>query len=235
MLDIRRAHHLFPIRSYLPSLVTTLEDPDANVRECAKQTVPELFTGPGVTDAARADLKKELTKKSVRKGIVDIVLAKIAAGPSTPVTTGPATPGPGLSSPTLESDDGVPKKEYVSPSVALMGRRPAAGSGTPGSSFRPTRSTNPTVNTSRPGSRAAVAPPVETPPAESSSSGELKPVYVSSTRQLQLLASANSNILRLPQTRTWRTNLQLWLSLTREKSRNTTGPTGSGPFSESEA
>lgn len=53
----------FPLRPYLPLLVELLEDSDSNVREVARQSVVELFTGPTVTDAARADLKKEMAKK----------------------------------------------------------------------------------------------------------------------------------------------------------------------------
>lgn len=40
----------------------------------------EIFTGQGVTDAARADLKKEMTKRNVRKAILDNVLLKILSG-----------------------------------------------------------------------------------------------------------------------------------------------------------
>jgi CLIP-associating protein 1/2 len=36
-----------------------------------------MFTAPTVTDGARADLKKEMTKKGVRKGIVDGVLGQL--------------------------------------------------------------------------------------------------------------------------------------------------------------
>lgn len=36
-----------------------------------------MFSGPGVSDAARSDLKNEMTKKKVRKAIVDGVLAKL--------------------------------------------------------------------------------------------------------------------------------------------------------------
>lgn len=40
----------------------------------------EIFTGQGVTDAARTDLKKEMAKKGVRKTIVDNVLIKLLSG-----------------------------------------------------------------------------------------------------------------------------------------------------------
>ena len=67
LVHIRRHHHLFPLRPYLPQLVDALEDTDSNVRDCARQSIVELFTGPGVTDAARADLKKELTKRMTER------------------------------------------------------------------------------------------------------------------------------------------------------------------------
>ncbi|KAI6134906.1 clasp N terminal-domain-containing protein [Pisolithus croceorrhizus] len=77
LVHLRRSHSHFPIRPYLSLLVDSLEDTDSNVRACAIPSVTELFTGPGVTDAARADLKKEMAKKGVRKTIVDSVLAKL--------------------------------------------------------------------------------------------------------------------------------------------------------------
>ena len=54
-----------------------LEDSDGGVRDCARASVIEMFTAPTVTDGARADLKKEITKKGVRKGIVDSVLGQL--------------------------------------------------------------------------------------------------------------------------------------------------------------
>lgn len=38
----------------------------------------KLFTAPGVTDGARADLKNEMSKRGVRKTIVEAVLSKLA-------------------------------------------------------------------------------------------------------------------------------------------------------------
>jgi CLIP-associating protein 1/2 len=43
-----------------------------------------MFTAPTVTDGARADLKKEMTKKGVRKGIVDGVLGQLFGNAQTP-------------------------------------------------------------------------------------------------------------------------------------------------------
>ena len=92
MVHLRRAHPSFPIRPYLPQLVEGLEDSDGTVRDCARNSVIEIFTAPGVTDAARADLKKEMTKKNVRKTIVEAVIGKLmTAGSNTDVGSPPST------------------------------------------------------------------------------------------------------------------------------------------------
>lgn len=171
-MHIRRAHHLFPIRAYLPQLVATLEDTDGNVRECARPSVVELFTGPGVTDAARADLKKEMTKKGVRKNIVDNVLAKLVASGS----------GGAQSEGSENGDVGGSiggKKEYIPPSLALQGRKPAGGlasSTGPAGGMSRTVSQGNVKELSRPASRTAmVSPPLPTENA----GNEVHPVYVS--------------------------------------------------------
>ncbi|CAA7260161.1 unnamed protein product [Cyclocybe aegerita] len=176
LVHIRRAHHLFPIRPYLSLLVDCLEDTDAHVRDCARQSIIELFSGPGVTDAARADLKKEMTKKGVRKAIVDGVLAKLLGG----------APQKNEGS---ENDD-VPggKKEYVPPSLALQGKRPRVASQTQshsnaGPSTTIARSVSQPSVLSRPASRAAmVSPPPQTPTAEGV---DVEPVYIASSRDLE--------------------------------------------------
>lgn len=77
IVQLRRSIPSFPIRSYLSPIVATLEDSDHNVRDCARQSTITLFSGPGVSDAARADLKNELAKKGVRKTIADSILAGV--------------------------------------------------------------------------------------------------------------------------------------------------------------
>ncbi|KAG7448982.1 uncharacterized protein BT62DRAFT_963764 [Guyanagaster necrorhizus] len=173
LVHIRRNHHTFPIRPYLTLLVDSLEDTDAHVRECSRQSVVELFSGPAVTDAARADLKKELTKKGVRKTIVDGVLSKLlGAGSGT---------GNGLHSREgSESSDSVTKtKEYIPPSMMLQNRKSStsAGNGIP----RAASSTG----IPRPVSRAgAVSPSIITPVDESQAS-EIRAVYIASSRDLE--------------------------------------------------
>ncbi|KZT72610.1 hypothetical protein DAEQUDRAFT_722772 [Daedalea quercina L-15889] len=177
LVHLRRAHHLFPIRPYLPALVEALEDTDGTVRECARQSVVELFTGPGVTDAARADLKREMTKKGVRKAIVDGVLLRLLAGGSGGAST------PGTTSDAGSENGDAAHKEYVPPSIALMNRRPtqSAIAGLPR-----TMSQSSVASMPRPASRSAMASP---PPADSpttpSGGSDVRPVYIASVHDLE--------------------------------------------------
>lgn len=167
---------MFPIRPYLPLLVDALEDTDGNVRACATPSVIELFTGPGVTDAARADLKKEMTKKNVRKTIVDNILAKLM---SSSRSTGASTP----QSEASEGGEPGAKKEYVPPSLMLQNRRPTVGaaSGGPPVATPMARAVSHgnVREPSRPVSRAAMvaSPPPSQPSSDAGSTVE--PAFVS--------------------------------------------------------
>lgn len=173
-MHIRRTHHLFPVRPYVSLLVDTLEDTDGNVRACASPSVIELFTGPGVTDAARSDLKKELTKKGVRKAMVENIQSQLmhssrAAGTSTPQSEGSA-------------GSGEPKKEYIPPSMMLQqGRRPtvgAASGATPGITRAVSQGNVREIP--RPPSRAAVvSPPLSSQPSSEAAS-TVEPAFVCS-------------------------------------------------------
>lgn len=177
LVHIRRTHHLFPLRPYLPHLVDALEDTDGNVRECARQSVVELFTGPGVTDLARADLKKELTKKGVRKTIVDGVLSKVLAG------GGSSTPGTLSEAGSENGDIAGAAKEYVPPSIALMNKRPGPTvTGVPPSSStsRSRIASQGSREIPRPASRAAAMSPTGEGPSAAGGGSDVKPVYVSS-------------------------------------------------------
>lgn len=97
LVAIRRGNPAFPIRPYLPQLVDCLEDSDGAVRDCARASIVALFSGPQVTDAARADLKNEMTKKRVRKAIVSDLLGKLLSGSAfstAPSSTSEATDPP---------------------------------------------------------------------------------------------------------------------------------------------
>lgn len=195
LVHIRRSHHLFPIRAYLPTLVAALEDTDGNVRECARTSVVELFTSPGVTDAARADLKKEMTKKGVRKNTLDSVLSKVLLNSSTASTQSDGS----------ENGDVGGKKDYVPPSLALSGRRPTAtsigsGTGSGPSTVPRTMSRGSVRETSRPPSRATTV--VSPSLAESAGPGaaptgsamDIRPVYVSAHMDVFYSADLTLNI-----------------------------------------
>lgn len=153
-----------------------MEDTDGNVRACATPSIIGLFTGPGVTDAARADLKKEMTKKGVRKAIVDNVLSKLMSssrgtGASTPLSEG------------SENGDAGAKKEYIPPSLMLQNRRPTAAApsnGPPAATPMARAASHGNVKEqSRPASRTAmvVSPPLSQPSSETASTVE--PAFVS--------------------------------------------------------
>ena len=121
----------------------------------------ELFTSPGVTDAARADLKKEMTKKGVRKATMDSVLGQVLSASTSSLT----------SAANNELSQSGGKKDYIPPSLALLGKTPSTlsnGSGsTPGPSVTARARTTSRGNTgpkvpSRPPSRAGVASPTPT-------------------------------------------------------------------------
>lgn len=176
LVDIRRAHHLFPIRPYLPLLVAALEDSDSTVRESAKTSVVILFTSPGASDAARADLKRELAKKGVRKTIVDAVLTKVLGSDNASTTAGEA---PGAPQPQVTT-----KKEYIPPSLALQAQKSMGGSDVPapGPSTVPRAASHGSVKeSSRPDSRAAVNPPI---PSGGDTTANVQAVYVASSRDL---------------------------------------------------
>jgi CLIP-associating protein 1/2 len=102
-------------------LVSALEDSDARVRECARESVVELYTGPGVTDAARADLKTTMAKKNVRKGIVESILSKLVSGSGPVVLASPQSEG---------SEDGNARenlKNYTPPSLKIQGQKTTTG------------------------------------------------------------------------------------------------------------
>jgi len=172
LVDIRRSHHLFPIRTYLPMLVSALEDSDSTVRETTKTSVVTLFTGPGVSDAARADLKRELTKKGVRKTIVDTVLSKVLGSDN----AGKAA-GEGSEVPSASQSQTAGKKEYIPPSLALQ-QKSTTGSdfAAPGpSTVSRTVSHSSIKESSRPASRAAVASPT---PNGGDTTANVQAVYV---------------------------------------------------------
>ncbi|CAK5276018.1 unnamed protein product [Mycena citricolor] len=177
LVHIRRAQPQFPIRTYLTQLVEALEDTDAHVRDSARQSVVELFSGPGVSDGARADLKKELTKKNVRKTIADAVLSKLLGGSvngSSPHSREGSENGEGAAAPGKA-------KEYVPPSMALASRRPTVGSATTGIS----RTASIQSSSSRPPSRAAALDSPSALPTPSSESPDIRPVYIASNKDLE--------------------------------------------------
>ncbi|CAE6506955.1 unnamed protein product, partial [Rhizoctonia solani] len=117
LVAIRETYPKFPLRPYVALSVELLEDGDGSVRDAARAGVVALFSSPGVTEAARADLKNEMSKRGVRKTIMDGVLSKLA------VVSAPRAKS------VAGSDSGVgTDTEVLSRPGTSMGRRPV---GTP--------------------------------------------------------------------------------------------------------
>ncbi|KAF5856905.1 suppressor of tub2 mutation [Aspergillus alliaceus] len=68
-------NHGLLFRSYVPSLVSCLEDADSVVRDTAKSTTVELFRSAPAR--AKSDLTKEMSTQNVRKSIVNAIIANI--------------------------------------------------------------------------------------------------------------------------------------------------------------
>lgn len=182
LVHIRRTHATFPMRPYLPPLVDCLEDTDPHVRDCARQSIVELFSGPAVTDAARADLKKEMSKKGVRKTIVDSVLMKLLSG---------SMAGIPQSHEGSDNGDVSTPKEYIPPSLILQGRRPRLGSQSAnsqaGAHNRTTSQDSVKETSSRPSSRPASRTAMVSPPPAivNEDNPDVKAVFVASVKDLE--------------------------------------------------
>jgi len=202
LVHLRRTHPSFPIRPYLPQLVEALEDSDGTVRDCARNSVIEIFTAPGVTDAARADLKKEMTKKNVRKTIVDTVLGKLmAAGPAVSTDAG----SPPLSTATNDSDS-------TKPPVLSMLKRSATLSTTSSSSAGTARAI---ASTSTPTS--------ERPAGQADSAPSDVPTVFVSTSAFYVLLGDSGICIRWRQHATSNRSLQACSHPLKVKRRNVTG------------
>lgn len=138
----------------MPILVNALEDSDPVVRDVARESVIMIFTAPSVGSAAKADLKKELIKKGVRKTTSDIVLKRTLgsgmASSSSSLTGSPPTTSNGiLANDATSNGRRTPSLSGHSlvrpPSVASMGRSPSSGflprpsTGGSTSAFKPVR------------------------------------------------------------------------------------------------
>lgn len=86
MAHLRRTYPQYPLRPFVPVLVQSLQDSDGTVRECARRSIVEIFSGSNVTDAARADLKREMEKQNIRKTMQDDILADVIGLSSSVIT-----------------------------------------------------------------------------------------------------------------------------------------------------
>ncbi|SPO30716.1 related to STU1 - component of the mitotic spindle [Ustilago trichophora] len=89
---LRQNCEKYPVRPLLPITVELLSDADAMVREGARSTLIALFSS--ATPAAKADLKKELDKKAIRKQTADGILREVLGAPSAAAAPAPSPAAP---------------------------------------------------------------------------------------------------------------------------------------------
>ncbi|CDZ97991.1 CLASP N-terminal domain [Phaffia rhodozyma] len=75
--QVRAGNSTFPLKPYMAVLVDLLEDGDGAVRDTARETVIAMFSASTTSAPAKAELKKLLGLKGVRKAISESVLAKV--------------------------------------------------------------------------------------------------------------------------------------------------------------
>lgn len=80
LLTALRSHSStrFPIKPFLPGLVDLLADADGACREAARATLVALFASASAP--AKADLKREMEVKAVRKALADGILRDVIGG-----------------------------------------------------------------------------------------------------------------------------------------------------------
>ncbi|KFZ07624.1 hypothetical protein V501_06277, partial [Pseudogymnoascus sp. VKM F-4519 (FW-2642)] len=88
-------------RSFVPSLMELLEDADGMVRDCARNTVIELFQN--APNAAKSDLKKQLKAFNVRTTIVSAITSQLSPSGADPDPIDQHTASPNLRSHHSES------------------------------------------------------------------------------------------------------------------------------------
>lgn len=96
----------YPVKPLLGVVVELLSDADATVREGARSTVVALFSG--ATGAAKADLKKEMERKQVRKQTMDGILREVLGAPSAAASSVLSPTAPTARSHNADSDYSKP-------------------------------------------------------------------------------------------------------------------------------
>ena len=155
---LRQNCEKYPVRPLLPITVDLLSDADATVREGARATLVALFSS--ATPAAKADLKKELEKKGVRKQTADGILRDVLGAPSASVASVPSPAAPTSFAPTA--------RNHSAPSYGEVE--------TPTSYSKPPFGSTSTSHASTPGTASA---------STTAAADDIRPVYIASRSDLE--------------------------------------------------
>ncbi|BGP55697.1 suppressor of tub2 mutation [Rhodotorula sphaerocarpa] len=84
-----------PLKPFTPLLLPLLADADPGVRALALETTVAVFAHPSVSDAARADLKKEMLRLDISKRVQDQILSQVLGDGSSTAAAAAAGPETG--------------------------------------------------------------------------------------------------------------------------------------------
>ncbi|SAM83757.1 related to STU1-component of the mitotic spindle [Ustilago bromivora] len=153
----------YPVRPLLPTMVDLLSDADATVREGARSTLVALFSS--AAPAAKADLKKELEKKAVRKQTADGILREVLGVPSAAVTPASVLSPPAPTSSVLTSRNHTASSYGEADTLSSLSR-PAPSTGTARDA-------------------PAAAPTASASAAATAAADDIRPVYIASRSDLE--------------------------------------------------
>ncbi|PWN25778.1 hypothetical protein BDZ90DRAFT_281172 [Jaminaea rosea] len=109
LASLRSYSTKFPIKPFLPTLVDLLGDADSACREASRATLVALFLSASA--AAKADLKREMEAKGVRKPLAEGILRDVIGGQAD------ASPLSHPEQPTTSSKTAVPASTSTAASI----------------------------------------------------------------------------------------------------------------------
>ncbi|GAA5983211.1 hypothetical protein JCM10908_000198 [Rhodotorula pacifica] len=186
------AHPLPPLRPFTPLLLPLLGDADPSVRSVALESTIRIFAdSTRVSDAARADLKKEMQRLEVSHKVQEQVLGQVFGREAQTLEQERSA------SPTASGSSAGSRTRSVNGlggSSSLLATTSASGASKVGRSPPVSTTSRLSASDSAPvpapvasTSSSALAP---TPPPSSSSSTDIPPVYIASPSDLEAEFSA---------------------------------------------
>lgn len=163
--DPAQTSPLAPLKPFTILLLPLLGDPDPTVRSLALSSTITIFSASGVSQPAKADLKKAMIKLDVGKKVQDSILAAVLGGAGPLERTGSTTSASDKGSSALDAQ-GASSQIDQSPPLPRSRPRPPSPSALAAN----------LPSTAFPTDPSAIHAPTT----------DVQPVYIADTRDLQL-------------------------------------------------